>query len=513
MKKTIYFIITGLFLLVVILPLLTVIISSFTKNSNFSLENYVEIFQPKTLQLLLSSVTLAGIIAITTTIIGGVFAFFLTKTDLPFRNIFKLAFLIPLFLAPYILAVSWVDFFVLLGSGRSFIYSRAGVIFVLSIIFTPLSMLIISSGLSNINSRMEEAGLMITSYSKTAIKIILPLIKPSIITSFILVFVLAISEFSVPAFLAVNVFVTEIFTQFSAFYQYDIAIANAMVLITLCISLLMLEKFYLADAPFLTITPKSQQVRIIPLKKAKFPLLVIHILHLLLSVIIPVAMLVFQAFQTGWATLEEAGRLLLPTILDSIFYATGGAFLLVLFGFIFAWMAEREQLKALNSILLITFGVPSTVLGIGLIKFFNIPLLTGIYSSFWIVIIGYLGRFIFVAEKLIANALKQVPRSFEESAQLTGAGFLQQMRKIVLPLTFPGVFGAFLIGFLFCLNELGTTIMVYPPGTSLMPIKIFTIMANAPQRLTSAMSLIVLLITFSVLAVMIFGYKLFVKKT
>jgi ABC-type Fe3+ transport system permease subunit len=497
---------------VVLLPILSVFTSSFVKNDSFSLENYSEIFRGRTLTLLLTSIVMAGIISFISTVIGGVVAFLLAKTDFPFKNPFKIAFLIPLFLSPYILAVSWVDFFIMLDGGKSFIYSLPGVIFVLSLIFSPLSMLVILSGFTNINSQLEEAGLMITTYSKTFIKIILPLVKPSIITSLILVFILAISEFSVPAFLSVNVFVTEIFTQFSAFYRHDIAIANSIVLITICVSLLMFEKIHLANAPFLSISPKAHQIKIKKLKKSKPLIVLILLVYISVPVLIPVVVLLLQAFQSDGVIIIKAFTLLIPIIGDSIFYAALGSILLIFFGFVFAYMSERDNAKPINWILLITFVIPSTVLGIGLIKFFNTPVLNGIYSSFWIIIIGYLGRFIFIAEKLIANTIKQVPRSFEESAQLVGANFLLRLWKIDLPLVFPGIFAAFLIGFLFCLGELGTTIMVYPPGTSVMPIKIYTIMANAPQKLTSAMSLIVLIITFISLAGLFIGHKLIHKR-
>ncbi len=512
MKKYLYLITIILFFLAVLLPILSVFASSFVKNSSFSFENYSEIFKGRTLTLLLTSIFMAGAVSLISTVIGGVVAFLLTKTDFPFKNIFKIAFLIPLFLSPYILAVSWVDFFIMLGRGKSFIYSLPGVIFVLSLIFAPLSMLVISSGFTNVNSRLEEAGLMITTYSKTFIKIILPLIKPSIITSFILVFVLAISEFSVPAFLSVNVFITEIFIQFSAFYRHDIAIANSIVLIAICVFLLMFEKIHLANASFISISSKAHQIKIKKLKKSKHLIVLIHLVYISISVLIPVIVLFLQAFQSDGVIFAQAFTLLAPIIGNSIFYAASGSILLIFFGFAFAYMSERDKAKPINGILLLTFGIPSTVFGIGLIKFFNTPVLTGIYSSFWIIIIGYLGRFIFIAEKLIANTIKQIPRSFEESAQLVGANFLLRLWKIVLPLVFPGIFAAFLIGFLFCLGELGTTIMVYPPGTSVMPIKIYTIMANAPQKLTSAMSLIVLMITFISLAGLFIGYKVIHKR-
>ncbi|TGO03043.1 hypothetical protein PN36_13755 [Candidatus Thiomargarita nelsonii] len=413
MRKSVYTITILAFFFLVICPLFTMFVSS-------SLEHYLGILNKSTLFLLLKSTGLAVAVATISTLIGGFFALTLTKTNLPIKNILKLVFLVPLFISPYIITVSWVDFFCLFKNGKSFIYSPFGVVFVLSMIFSPLSMIIISSSLANLSARFEEAGLMMATYSQIILKIVFPLIKPALISSFILVFVLAISEFSVPAFLSVNVFTTEIFTQFAAFYNYEVAVANSIVLIFICVSLLLAERFYLADAPFLSVSSKYHQLKIVELKKSKHPLLFIHFLYIFISVIIPIIVLSVQSFQ---GTFWNAVTLLSPLMFDSLFYSVIGAFVLTFFGLVFAFISEREKFRSINLILLITFAIPSTVLGIGLIKFFNTPHFNFIYSGFWIIIIGYLGRFIFISEKLISNSIKQIPLSYEESAKLIGANF------------------------------------------------------------------------------------------
>ncbi len=76
----------------------------------------------------------------------------------------------------------------------------------------------------------------------------------------------------------------------------------------------------------------------------------------------------------------------------------------------------------------------------------------------------------------------------------------------------PALFVAFIISFIFCLGELGTTIMIYPPGIESMPIKVFTIMANAPQSLTSSMTLIVFSVTLLIITVFYYIAKLIFKK-
>ena len=460
---------------------------------------------------MLKSLELAFFVATISTILGGFFAFFLTKTNLPFKNIFKILFLAPLFLSPYILTLSWVDFFVYFNQGKAFIYSFWGVVFILSLVFTPLSILVISSGLSNINAKLEEAGLMLTSYPNVVLKIIFPMVKPAIFSSFILVFVLALSEFSVPAFLSVKVLTTEIFTQFSAFYNYALALTNSMILVAIAIVLLLTERFYLSNSSFLSIGTKSHQSKIVELNRGRYLIIIVHLFYLFGAIFTPIIVLTMQTFEGGTESFFKAIELLSPNIIDSLFYATIGALGLLFFGSIFAYISVREDIKMVDTMLLILFGVPSTVLGIGLIKFFNTPSLDFIYGSFWIIIIAYLGKFIFISHKLISNALLQIPKSIEESAEIMGAGFFMRMRTIILPLIADKLFIIFIIGFIFCLGELGATIVVYPAGSALMGIKLYTIMANAPQSLISAMSLVILLVTILVVGGLLTLYRLIIK--
>jgi len=134
-----------------------------------------------------------------------------------------------------------------------------------------------------------------------------------------------------------------------------------------------------------------------------------------------------------------------------------------------------------------------------------------IYSSYAIIIIAYVGKFSFISAKLIENAIKQIPNSFDEAAQIEGITAFTRLQKILIPLITPTLFVAFIISFIFSLGELGTTIMLYPPGTEIMPIKVFTIMANATQSLTSSMTLIIFSITLLLIISFYFTMNLFSK--
>jgi len=486
----------------IILPVIYTIFSVFFGDSSF-LENIKQL-NKNTFLLLAKSILLAFTVASFTSFFGTILALLLYKTKIRLSSFFKLVLLIPLFISPYILAVAYKDFFFLLFGNSNLISSFFGVILVLTLVFTPLSMLIIGSALSNINSQIEESGFLITSFNKVIYKIILPLIKPALISSFILVFIFSLSEFSVPAFFGVKVFTTEIFTQFSAFYNHSLAILQSLFLIIICVSLLLADRKYLSKTSFLAIGNKGTKNNLYKLKK---PIITNIFLTtwLVVSVVLPFIVLFIQAFSDGTTNFFKAVELLLPTFASSFFLAFIGAIIIVFVGFIVANYSVKY--KKTDWVLLIVFAIPSTIYGISLIKFYNQPILNFIYSGYAIIIIGYVGKFSFISAKIIENALKQIPKSLDEAAQIASISNSSRIKKILIPLILPALFASFIISFIFSIGELGITIMLYPPGTEIMPIKVYTIMANAPQSLTSSMTLIV----FSVSLLMISGFYLISK--
>jgi len=52
-----------------------------------------------------------------------------------------------------------------------------------------------------------------------------------------------------------------------------------------------------------------------------------------------------------------------------------------------------------------------------------------------------------------------------------------------------------LICFIFCLRDIGITMMVYPPAHDTLPVRIFTLMANSPEDVISALCVIMIMVT------------------
>ena len=513
-KSLIYYsykILVFLFIVFVILPLLYTLGQALFESGASSLLK--QVFSYEALILLAKSIFMSLTVAVLSVIIALFLAFALYKTNLYAGRIIRLILLLPLFVPPYIYAVAYKDIFnAFLGSLQGG-YAMIAVIFLLVIIYVPLALIIIGGALSNTGIEYEEAAWLFTSKRKTIIKILLPLIKPAVFSAFVLVFIFSISEYSIPVFFGVRVYTTEIFTQFSAFYNHSLAVYQSFLLVIICFVLLYYEHRYIAEAPFLSMGNKGLRIKKYNLGRFSFFVYSSVVFWLVLTVILPVAVLLRQVLMnTG--IFMKAIHLMGKAIANSISLSVVAASVIVFMAFVIAYYNERHEKnrRYFDNLLLVVFAIPSIIFGISLIKFYNTSLLDFIYSGSMILIIAYTGKFLFIAVKLASNSLKQIPFSYEEASLMAGAGFLKTLRSIILPLMMPVLFLIFLLAFIFSMSEISLTLMVYPPGMELMPVKVFTIMANAPDSLNAAMSLISFGVVFIALMVLYLIYnKVFEK--
>jgi iron(III) transport system permease protein len=170
-----------------------------------------------------------------------------------------------------------------------------------------------------------------------------------------------------------------------------------------------------------------------------------------------------------------------------------GATLIVVFGVVLGYgrVRARTRFRGLFDIaFIVIFAVPSTVLGIGIIGLWNRPGFLGdVYTSQAIIVVAYLARFVPVVALILAASVRQVPASFEEAAEVSGASWPRTFARIILPQLRTGLAAAWVVAFIFAFGELGTTILVAPPGESTLPIRVYTLIANTPSSEVAALAL------------------------
>ena len=307
-------------------------------------------------------------------------------------------------------------------------------------------------------------------------------------------------------------FTTEIFTQFSALYNFPLAIGQSVLLLFICLLLMLAEARYLSDAPFFSVSVKGGVSKKYNIQKRQALFHALLWLLLIMVLLMPVFMLGIQSLSGRTLFFREAWILMRPAALQSVKLALSGTLLLTSVGLWTAYAKDRMGNRLPNVLLLLTFIVPSTVLGIALIRYYNLSAMNFIYGTTAILLLAYLGKFGFIASRIIGNGIRQIPVSLEESALVMGIPSWKIFVKINLPLLVPSLFAAFVLSFILSLGELGVTMLVYPPGMELMPVKTFTISANAPEALTSSMTLINLGVTIALIALFFVAGKWLFKR-
>lgn len=513
-----------IFFVIAILPFLYMYASSLWVDDHLSLTNYLHVLtEGRQFILLKNSLILAASAAVMAVLIGLPYGFLVSKTDLPLRRFFFGASIVPLIIPPYVSTLGWMYLLgrrgaITLGIARLLnltkapftIFSLGGCIFILSLAYFPCVTLLVASGLKSINRELEEAALVQGSQTKTLFKITLPLIIPNIVFGALLVFVLTIANFGVPAILGVNVYTVEIFSHFEAFYDFQRATATSVPLVGFCLIGFLLARFYLGSRPYSTISGHFRNPLTTKLSRGRVLALFFVSMIVGLSVVAPFVMLLIgsKSLQSYHAALETAWK----QIVNSFSLAFLGATLILALSLFISYGLTRSRRLGkgiLDTAVILPFIIPATVVAIGLIKLWNKPGMLGyIYGSLAIVLFGYIARFTSVSIKAHSLSLNQIRISLEEAAFLLGARWRHVLTKIIFPLTRPGISAAWILVFVLCMGELGLIVLIAPPGYETLPVRIFTLMHYGASDLVAALCVILIVITVTpAFLVYIFSYK------
>jgi iron(III) transport system permease protein len=501
-----------------LLPLAAMLGKSIYVDGYFTLSVYANLFaNPRQHWIPIEhSLRLASLTALCAMLLGVPLGLLLGKTDLPLRRAFAVLLSIPLLLPPYILAVCWfnllandsllfrsipapfVEFF------TGWLFGLPGCLWVLVSAFMPVVMILTLFYLRAINPRLEEAGRLIGRWPATLRHVTLPMILPGILFAGILVFLLALGEIGVPMFLRYPVFPVETLTQFSAFYDFGAAAAAAAPLLVVVLLVLASERLYLRDRTYRLrpITP-GRRMLLIPLGRWRVPAFLCVSLLAAATVVLPLLALIASSLSPF--AYGEAWRKGADSLGRGLVFAAVGASALTVLGFFCGYLIHHRALRlwrAVDTLTLLLFTLPGTVIGVGLIALWNRPATGFLYASAAIVILAYLAQYTALTSRVTLATLANVPQSLEESARMTGAPWLVRIWHVLLPVALPGVIAAWLIGFIFCLRDLGASMVVYPAGQDTLPVRIYTVMANGAPSLISALCVMLVAVALSSLAIL-----------
>ncbi|MEM4303199.1 MAG: ABC transporter permease subunit, partial [Candidatus Caldarchaeum sp.] len=200
-------ILSSVFLLFLILPVVF-LVSSTSFGGLFK-----ELTTPHIMQAIINTYIYGGGGAIVAILLGGIYAWFVNRTDMPAKYFFHILTLLPLTVPIVIKAISWVFLLspriglINLWYQQAFnssepvfnIYSMPGLIFALGVGGVPLAYLTMSSAFNSIDSSFEEASLVSGAGKlRTTLAITVGVARPAILSAFLLLFLIGIMNFDYP---------------------------------------------------------------------------------------------------------------------------------------------------------------------------------------------------------------------------------------------------------------------------------------------------------------------------
>lgn len=487
-----------LLLLFVIYPLVKILLFSLTDASGtFSLATAAEIFSTsRYLKTFGRTMVLGVIVAVIATFIGYIFAYTITRTNVPCKGFLKTIATLPILSPPFILCLSIIFLFGrqglitngLLKITDNDVYGMGSLIVVQVLSFFPIAYMTLSGILSSIDASVEDAACnMGASRWHTFWTVTFPLSLPGIISGCLLVFIQSLEDFSNPATIGGDFTTLSVEVYQTITGSYDMQKGSVLALLMLVPTMLayLLNKYWVNKKSFVTVTGKPTQARkLIDEPHIKWPLFAVCLV-VAAVIILFYGTVVFGSFVKTWGydytlTLDQYTRALQQgwdSLRNSIILGLIGALIGGLLGMVIAYITAKrnyfgKRFIEISSVLM--FAVPGTVLGISYILGFNSKPLaltgTGI-----ILVIVFTFRNMPVAIESGTTTLLQIDNSIEEASTILGADTGYSFRRITLPMLKNAFFSGIVYSFTKAITAVSAVIFLVSPRWKLVTSNIYSL--------------------------------------
>ncbi len=137
--------------------------------------------------------------------------------------------------------------------------------------------------------------------------------------------------------------------------------------------------------------------------------------------------------------------------------------------------------------------VPEILMGMSLLLFF---VATGVQLGLFTIFLAHVTFCISYVAMVVLARLQDFDFSIVEAAQDLGAGLWTTTWRVLLPLLAPGIAAGALLAFTLSIDDFVITFFVAGPGSTTLPIRIYSMIKHGSPPLINALSSILLVITF-----------------
>lgn len=516
----------------IVLPLAVLIIDSVVVDGHLDVSSYLTVYgQAVNMRALTNTAKISILVMILSVLITFPLAWLIGRTDLPGRKKFRTILVASYMIPPYVGAIAWTQLLnpdvgylnallktiFSLSKAPFNIYTEGGLIWVLTLFYSPFAFITISRAMEKMDPTLEEASRVSgASPLRVLWDVTLPLMAPSILAGGLLVFIGAGSAFGIPAIVGMPGNIEVLTTRIVSFVYMGngSGIRNAT---TLAVSLMILANgllffmtWFMGRKDYTTIGGKSTRPALVELGKWKGLATFLVAVYAFIAVILPLGSIVITSFMVSMSkglSLDNFGfDAWIPVLensqyLDCIWRSLGYAFIAATIGTILslfvAYLSVKTHVKgrSLPDLLVMVGGsTPSVVIALALIITFSGNYGLNLYSTMWILIVSYLVKYMTMSVRTIAASLSQVSSSLEEAGLNSGAGWLRICKDIIMPLIAPSIVAGWFLIFMPSFYELTMSNLLYGSDTQTIGVLLYELQTYADTQNASVMSVIILII-------------------
>ena len=547
-----------LLLFLTIAPLIYVIIDTFTvhmmevplipnsKIGDFTIYHYKTLFaSSKSWHLfykpLLNSLWTSALACVFAILFGGVVAYLITRTNLKFKKLISTVFIFPYIMPQWTLALFWKNLFMstsCTGGYAGELQALTGIVtpewlvlgglpiaLVLGLHYAPFAYILIGGVLRNMDANLEEAATILnTPKWKIFTHITLPILKPAILSTILLVFSSAMSAYPVAVTLGKPINFTVLSTQLQIWLQGNgtqLGIGHVTSLVLIVIGILILTMNQISTGSrkqYTTVSGKSGQISKNNLGKVgKWIISFVLIILVMFVCVGPMVSFALESllpnqgdYSSGltlqWWTSKEVLRngykgmfynpeiwvALLQSILLSICCSLIAGTIGLLIGYAVSKKRKSKLAMGVNALAFLPYLLPSISMSAIFFTFSTkIPFLYAL--PFLVCVIVGVVKYIPFASRSSLNAMLQLSNEIEEAAVIQNIPWVKRMVRIIFPIQKSSFLSGYLLPFISCMRELSLFVFIAPSGLLLTTL-MFQLSETGLPALENAANLILVVV-------------------
>ena len=491
------------------------------QSSGYTAVNYIDLFTSSMARSnlwnpLLNTVWLAVGTCVVSILFGGLFAFLITRTNLAWRKYLSSIFIFPYIMPQWTLAVVWQNLFnsnAVTGTSNGLLAATAGItmpiwwckglfpsVVVLGLHYAPFAYILIGGIFRNMDANLEEAATILdTPKWKIMCRVTLPMVKPAILSTILLVFGSAMGSYPVPHYLGLTTLATK-YVSMNSKYTGEASIL-AIIMMIFGVAIMLLNQLSLQSRKnYTTVTGKSGQISKINLGRVgRYVIALILVVVTFFTSIFPIVSFAFETFlpnpgdysflYTGdtknlttkwWTTSEnvtENGMYGQKGILhnETIWHAFRGTIWVsvccallagtigTLIGYAVSKNRRSKWANYVNSVAFLPYLMPSIAVGVAFFILFSNEHVN-LFNTYTILIIVGTIKYIPFASRSSLNSMLQLSGEIEEAAIIQDIPWIKRMTRIIIPIQKSSIISGYLLPFMTCLRELSLFMLLCVQG-------------------------------------------------